>query len=236
MVDGGILLLALEDFLPVTLSGIGFLVLTRLSRRVDRGSGLTVVVGALLIVVGGLSKPVFKLLLAFSAVEADLLWLDDALFWLLAPGFLITSAGLWRAGRLDLRRRVGGAWWGPAAAAVVIAGAVGTAIAGSGAWFFILLASATIGNVLAVIALMSWARGRRDRVAAALFAANLVLVFGLAAAAAVLEQTFAAQLGEQLVSTTAQAVFMWAAIRLARAVGAESPSLGSGSVPATATH
>jgi len=112
MVDGGILLLALEDFLPVILSGIGFWVLSRVSRRMDTRSGVSVAIGAVLIVIGGLTKPVFKLLLAFSALEVDLLWLDDALFWLLAPGFLIASAGLWRAGRIDLGFSVGRARWG----------------------------------------------------------------------------------------------------------------------------
>ena len=189
--------------------------LARLSQRVDRESGRFVAVGALLIVAGGVTKPVFKLLLAFSAIEVDLLWLDDALFWLLAPGFLIASAGLWRAGRLDLDRPTGSARWGVVAATAVVSVATGVATAGSSAWFFVLLTAATLGNVLAIVALVSWSRARHDRMAASLFAGNLVLVFGLAGAAAVLEQTFAAQLGEQLVSTAAQAMFMWASIRLA---------------------
>jgi hypothetical protein len=234
MVDGGILLLALEDVLPVILSGIGLWVLARLSARADRQSGWSVVVGALLIVIGGLTKPVFKLLLAFSAAEVDLLWLDDALFWLLAPGFLIASAGLWRAGRLDMARPVrGGRWGGAIAAVVVTATASATAIAGSGAWFIILLTAATAGNVLAILALISWARGRHDRMAAVLFGGNLLLVFGLAGAAAALEQTFAVQLGEQLVSTAAQAMFMWASVRLARARPTDSQLAGTETMAST---
>ena len=218
MVDGDILLLALEDILPVALSAVGFVVLTRTSRRLDGRAAGHVAAGALLIVAGGLTKPVFKLLLAFGAIEADMLWLDDALFWLLAPGFLIASAGLWRAGRRDLSRPVGSGRWGVIGAVAVLAVATGAAFAGSEAWFFVLLTVATVGNVLAISALVWWARGRGDLVAAMLFTANQVLVFGLAGAAAVLEQTFAAQLGEQLVSTVAQAMFMWASIRLAAAV------------------
>jgi len=66
-----------------------------------------------------------------------------------------------------------------------------------------------------------------------MFVANLILVFGLAGAAAVLEQTFAAQLGEQLVSTAAQTMFMWASIRLARVAGTVSPSGRSETISAT---
>ncbi len=234
MVDGGMLLLALEDVLPVILSGIGLWVLARLSTRVDRQSGWSVIVGALLIVIGGLTKPVFKLLLAFSAAEVDLLWLDDALFWLLAPGFLIASAGLWRAGRLDLARPVGGGRWGAIAAVVVTTAALATAIAGSGAWFLILLTAATAGNVLAIVALVSWAHGRHERKAAVLFGGNLLLVFGLAGAAAVLEQTFAVQLGEQMVSTAAQGMFMWGSVRLARARPTDSQSAGTETMASTA--
>ena len=66
-----------------------------------------------------------------------------------------------------------------------------------------------------------------------MFAANLTLVFGLAGAAAALEQTFAAQLGEQLVGTAAQTMFMWASIRLARVAGTVSPSGRSETFPVT---
>lgn len=224
MVDGDILLLALEDILPVVFSAVGFVMLVRASRPIDTTATGYLAAGALLIVAGGLTKPVFKLLLAFDAIEADMLWLDDALFWLLAPGFLIASAGLRRAGQRDLSRPVGSGRWGVIAAVALLAVATGAGFAGSEAWFFVLLTAATVGNVLAIAALVAWARGRRDGVAAVLFAGNLILVFGLAGAAAVLEQTFAAQLGEQLVSTVAQAMFMWASIRLA---GAVSPGSGS---------
>lgn len=224
MIDGDILLLALEDVLPVVFSAVGFVVLAGAARRIDATATGYVAVGALLIVAGGLTKPVFKLLLAFGAIEADMLWLDDALFWLLAPGFLIVSAGLLRVGQRDLGRSVGSGRWGVIAAATVLAVATGAVVAGSEAWFFVLLTVATVGNVLAIAALVSWVRGRGDRVAGALFAGNLILVFGLAGAAAVLEQTFAAQLGEQLVSTAAQAMFMWASIRLAAAVSTGSRS------------
>ena len=61
------------------MSGIDSWVLARASRRIDETSWFSVALGALLIVIGGLTKPTFKLLLAFSALEVDLLWLDDAL-------------------------------------------------------------------------------------------------------------------------------------------------------------
>lgn len=218
MVDGGILFLAIEDFLPVAFSAVGLWVLAGVSGQIDRRSGRLVSTGALLIVLGGFTKPVYKLLLAFSAAQPGILWLDDALFWMLAPGFLVTAAGVRRAGRVDLARPVGHGRWGVVSSAVVVASAAGAGLAGSQAWFFLLLSAATTGNLLAIVALVSWSRSRDDAVAAVLFAGNLVLVLVLAGAAAVLEQTFANQLGEQSVSTAAQAMFMWASIRLASSV------------------
>jgi hypothetical protein len=85
---------------------------------------------------------------------------------------------------------------------------------GSDAWFVVLLATATLANVAAVVVLVRWATAYSDALTAALFAASLVIVFGLAWTAASLEQTLAIQWGEQLASTASQGLLLWGSLRL----------------------
>lgn len=215
--DLGLLALAVEDFLPVVLSAVGFAVLAHLSLGIDGWAGRLVWTGGGLIVLGGLTKPVYKLLLALSDGTVDVLVLDDVLFWMLAPGFLLTGAGLRAAGRLDDGRPVARSGWGPSSAVGIVVGALGLALAVEGeAWFLLLLGVSTVGNLWVVVVLVRWSLARLDRSAAALFVLNLTLVFGLAWAAASLPQTIPVQWGEQLVSTAAQGAFLYGAVRLAR--------------------
>ncbi len=212
--DADLLLLALEDFLPVVLSGTALFVLARVCGRLDPPAGRYVATALVLLVVGGLTKPIYKTLLALSDGTVDLVVLDDLLFWFLAPGFILLTAGLRSAlgvGRGASPKIERG--WPAAAGGVVLAAAVFLTI-GSDAWFVVLLAAATLANVAAVVVLVRWASGYRDVFTAALFASSLVIVFGLAWAAASLEQTIAIQWGEQLFSTASQGLFLWGSLRL----------------------
>lgn len=216
--DTGLLLLALEDFLPVVLSGAALFVLGRVCGRLDPPAGRYVAASLVLLVIGGLSKPVYKTVIALSDGTVDLVVLDDLLFWFLAPGFILLTAGLRSASQVDRRTspRIERAW--PAAAVgVVLAAAVLLAI-GSDAWFVVLLANATLANVAAVVVLVRWTSVYRDVFTAALFASSLVIVFGLAWAAASLEQTIAIQWGEQLFSTASQGLLLWGSLRLSKLV------------------
>jgi hypothetical protein len=212
--------LALEDFVPVVLSAIALWVLARTSMELDRRCGGYVGAGLLLIAGGGLTKPVYKLLVAVSDGSVDVAALDDLLFWFLAPGFLLLTAGLRGAARTDGggEPEVGrAALW--AAGGVVLLAAVLVAF-GSDSWFWVLLVVVTVGNVAAVVVLARWARARGDRVAVALFVTSLLLALGLAWAAASLEQTIPAQWGEQLLSTASQALLLWGSLRLRDRVAA----------------
>ena len=87
--DSGLLLLTIEDFLPVVLSGFALAVLARVCGRLDVTAGRYVAASLVLLVVGGLSKPIYKTVLALSDGSVDLVVLDDLLFWFLAPGFIM---------------------------------------------------------------------------------------------------------------------------------------------------
>jgi hypothetical protein len=226
-IDVNAFLLALEDFVPVVLSAIGLWALLRTARVLGARAAGLVAAGFVLITIGGITKPVFKTLVAVVGWEAG--WLDDALFWFLAPGFLVLFAGLRRAARIDGGRPASGERWAEPSAALVVAVALLLGAAGLGAWFAVLLAVSTVGNVLTAVTLIAWARARGDGAAAVLFAGNLVVVLGLAGAAAALEPTVPVQWAEQTLATAAQAMFMVASIRLRRAVvRGPSPALVKG--------
>lgn len=212
--DTGLLLLALEDFLPVVLSGTALFVLARLCGRLDPTAGRYVAASLVLLVIGGVSKPIYKTLLALSDGAIDLVVLDDLLFWFLAPGFILLTAGLRTAWRVDRRAspRIEQGWQAAAVGVVLAAGVL--LVARSDAWFVVLLAAATLANVAAVAVLVRWASAYRDFFTAALFASSLAIVFGLAWAAASLEQTIAIQWGEQLFSTASQGLLLWGSLRL----------------------
>ena len=184
MVDVGLLLLALEDFLPVVLSGLSLWVLGTLGLGLDRRSGSYILASMVLIAGGGLTKPIYKTLLALSGGSVDVRILDEMLFWFLAPGFVLLTGGVRGSARADggQAAEIGRAGAVVAAGVVVVAGLV--AVGGSVAWFLVLLGVATFGNLLAVIELIRWARARNEPVAAVLFGASLAIVFGLAWAAA----------------------------------------------------
>ena len=82
----------------------------------------------------------------------------------------------------------------------------------------LLLGVATLGNVAAVTVLIRWGRTNGDSLAVGFYASSLLIVFGLAWAAASLEQTIQTQWGEQLMSTASQGLFLAATVRLARLV------------------
>ena len=218
-VSDSLLLLALEDFLPVLASAAGLWLLARLSSRLDKPAGRSVGAGGALVVVGGLTKPVYKLTLALSDGAVDITVLDRALFWLLAPGFVILTFGLRRAARVEKGAPPTGLTPAPALAAIVVAVAAVLALSGSEASYITLLVATTLANVWAVVVLVRWSTDRSDRIAAVLFTASLLVAFGLAATAASLEQTIAVQWGEQLASTAGQALFWWGSLRLWRATG-----------------
>lgn len=223
MVDVSALLLAVEDFIPVILSAVALTVLARLCFEAEPAVGRPAAAAAVLIPIGGLTKPVYKTILAVTDGARDVAVLDDVLFWLLAPGFLLLTAAVRWARRVDgggtgaLGRAV------PALGIIVVAIAALLAVIGSEAWFYLLLGVATAGNVLAVIELVRWARARGDTAGAWFYSASVAIVFGLAWAAASLDQTIAVQWGEQLASTASQAMFLAATLRLAAAVRSEAP-------------
>jgi hypothetical protein len=214
--DWPLVALAAEDVLPVVLSVAGFVVLSRLATSLGRTAGSFVWAGTALIGLGGLSKPIYKSALALTSGGLDWLVLDDLLFWLLAPGFVLAGAGLRAAARSDRGAPSPPSIWALITALGIVALGAGLALLlpDTRAWFLTLLTAATIGNLWVIVVLVGWSRFRGERLAAVLFTVNIVVVFALAGSAAALPQTIPVQWGEQLAATAAQGAFLWAAVRL----------------------
>jgi hypothetical protein len=199
------LAIALEDFIPVVLSALGFVWLARRLAERAPAVGPLAGTGAALIVLGGFSKALWKLIIA--ATGADVSWLANSLFPLMAPGFLCLAWALWRGLRAG-KTSAASVWLAPlAGSALALSAAAFIAFTKGGrGWVMILLAVTTLGNLLLSLQLIadSWRRGLLP--AALLFAYNLATIF-LQARMARMEQTIALQWIEQLNNTLSWAAF-----------------------------
>ena len=173
--------LALYNFLPVGLTGVALWFLLRLVRDQDPDNARLALVGAGLVLFGGLSKASWKLVASLTGT--DIAWLGAALFPLMAPGFALLAASIWGATR-RLRRRSSPSWLrGTALVAVVTAFGVAAvrlwALEIPRGWFLPLLALASLGNLLLSVLLIAAALRLRRWAIALLFGVNLGMVFAL---------------------------------------------------------
>ena len=194
--------LALYDFLPVLLAGVGSFALAGYVRRSVPSLHPAASTGAALVLVGGLAKATWKLVLA--AGWGDWQVLETGLFVLLCPGFVLLAWCLLAA----LGRRL------PVVLpALVVAAAEAGALAAqsTGPLLAVTVLAATTTGVLGVLA----ARRAGDTPAALLFCAQLVLAFALVPLAAP-PHTVGKQWLEEVLNTFGQGAFALAAVRLSR--------------------
>lgn len=183
--------LALDDYLPVVLAGLGAIWLARVTGRQPA------VVGAVLVLAAGLCKATWKLLLAVTG--DDVPYVDDLLFALLAPGFALLTWGL-------VRREL------PLSVPLGLAGAAGVAavvLQSTAPLLVLAVLGATATGVLALLR----ARELGDLTAAALFAVQLVMAYALVPFAGS-GQSIAHQWWEQSLNTLGQGALALGAWRL----------------------
>lgn len=176
--------LALHDFVPVVLAGLGALWVARSTRR---GPAL---VGAVLVLLGGLCKAGWKLNLALTGDDVALI--DDLLFAFLAPGFALLA---WSLVRREL----------PLALPLAISAAalLGAALLEHTAPLLVLtIVGATATSVLAI----RRALAADDLAAVGLFALQLTLAFALVPFAGA-GQSISNQWWEQSLNTIGQGAF-----------------------------
>ena len=176
--------LALFDYLPVAMSALGLALLAQLLSRALPASRGLLLVGAGLVVAGGLGKATWKLIWVLTG--RNVAWLDASLFICMAPGMILLACHVFAASR---RWRGGDARTHAGRASLLIALPV---LAGAGlaagfvqgkAWFFLLLAATALANIALVGALvrLSWIWGRRGAAAIFLFSISLTLCLSVLA-------------------------------------------------------
>jgi len=212
--------LALVDFLPVIFSAIGVFLVAQMIARFDQTSGRVAYLAATLITMGGLSKAVWKLVIA--ATGNDIAGLDDMLFIFLGPGFTLLSWALWNAQLVmagkEIPRNI---WLRPLGVIALFGiGAISARIVQPEAryWVYILLTLTTFANLAVGILLIRQANQQKLKVAAWLFAFNLIAIFSLSGMARIPEQTITLQWIEEVINVFGQGAFAFAAWQLGRSV------------------
>jgi hypothetical protein len=189
--------LALDDFVPVVLAGVGAVWLARTTGR-DRA-----LLGAVLVLAGGLCKASWKLVLATTG--DDVPHVDELLFCLLAPGFALLAAALLADVRSAQAATVSRGADAPVGMTVVAA----LVLRSTGPLLALTVVASTATGVLAILS----ARRRDDSTAALLFAVQLVMAYALVPLAGS-GQSLAHQWWEQSLNTLGQGAFALGAWRL----------------------
>lgn len=214
--------LALLDFVPVFLTAAGFLYLIRLVWSVLPAQGRIAFLGGTLVVAGGCSKAIWKLLMALTNSTMDIGWMDDALFVLLAPGYLFFAWSMWQVARSVQGKNIFGVWMIPSLVSFI---ALGTSyylyisFPHSPAWERVLLSLTVLANFLSGILLITFAFRQKLSKAGWLFLVNLVGIFVLNALARTSEQTIFVQWtaeGINSISCLGFATAAWMVCRYAR--------------------
>ncbi|MFD3326650.1 hypothetical protein [Streptomyces sp. NPDC058701] len=212
--------LAVEDFVPVVLTGAGAALLTSPLRRFGAGRGRAGTAGAALVFLGGLSKAAWKLIVALDG--PDIVLMNKALFPTLSAGFLLLAYALPalnpEGGPGPENRRRPPLWaWAALWAAV---GAAGLALRSTAPSLVLTIAAVTLVGVRLILL----ARTQGDIPAAAAGGLWLTGMYALGPLAARPDQTVALQWIEQSANTATQAAFLFAAWRLVRRYRRVSPS------------
>lgn len=204
--------LAVVDFLPVILSGLGMFFIARLITRLDRNCGRLASLGFLLVTLGGLLNAIGKLIFALTELHAPVL--QHSRFMLLAPGLVLLAWAVWKT----FHSGPGGTpvWVVPVIIIVVSCGAAAISALSKGGqrWFFILLGLATVANTVAGSLLMWQALRRGLTLLGILFVFHLVTILFQASLVYLPNQTIALQWIEQMNNTVSWAAFAYAAWEL----------------------
>ena len=205
--------LALVDYLPVLFSLIGMIFIVRMIHQLEESHRPLALVGIILIIGGGAMKATWKLIMALSNSQTNIVFMDDGLFVLMAPGFTLLAWAIWSGVRAVRDKSYPKPIWVvPVIIIVAFYGlAAFMATRGGRTWNLILLMQVTLANVAALIMLIAFSIREKMPIMAVLFGVNLVLTFVLSGMARVEEQTIALQWMEESVNTVAWLAFAFAA-------------------------
>ena len=187
------LALSLFDFVPVLAFLIGALYLIRFARLYERQVvSSTMLVGSVLAVLAGATKATWKLLVTRSI--ADIVWLGEAQFALMAPGYTLM---FFSALMILLQERK----------------EPETAVGAMAAWKIPFLAVMIISSfgLHCVLGILGWRK--RKYIIPIMYAISIIVSFGLAGMATG-EQTIAQQWFEEGINSIGQIAFAMGSIQL----------------------
>ncbi len=193
--------LALFDYVPVFLSGIGLYFITKwiTSRRADLAT--MAAVGSVLIFLGGFFKATWKLIWVLAQVDINIL--EHSLFVLLGSGFIVLACALGKS----LKENAAASWNLPlsllALALLLTVGAnmgqINVTIVG--------IVITTLGNAYFSIRLTAHCFSRKEYLPAALILGNFILILFQGAIARTEGHTVDQQWLAEINNTAAQGVF-----------------------------
>ena len=206
------LVMALQNYMPVVFSAIGLIWVARMIGAANLSAGRLAFAGVALIVLAGALKATWKLAMAVARLDVPLF--SQSLFPLIAPGFTLVAWALFWSKR-EPGRAV--AWWPPVlVSAVALLGAfVLASTRPDRTWVFVLIGVSTVANVALAALLIHSALRQHNRLAAGLFALNLLITFALSGIAGMPNKPLEVHWTEQIISTVSNAGFAWAAWMLA---------------------
>jgi len=209
------LALALEDFVPVFLTLFALIWITRMIFNMDQRSGFVGVIGSILVILGGLFKAISKLLWVINGEL--ILWMENSLFLLMAPGFALLAWAIW-TGQKSL-------YWGvqsryvfhvPFAFVILIIGGGFIFRSEGRSWFIVLLTLVVIMSSVMLILLSRHALKNHLKGNASLFLIYLVLTIVLNGMARTPSPTIGVEWTKQLLNTTAALILAFASWQLWR--------------------
>ncbi|GAB1422415.1 hypothetical protein MASR2M15_26460 [Anaerolineales bacterium] len=215
--------LAIEDFVPVIFSVLGFYFIARMITAMDTRYSKMAYLGVLLLAIGGFLKAGWKLIYALTDGQTDIRVFDNSLFFFLSAAFILLTFSLWYAQRSKFAgRSPANPWLAPL---VLVGLSVGTGLLmgvsvldpekeGRQIWFFILLGVTTIFNFSVLILAIRQAMKQKEWLPVFLLLVNMIAIIMLQGMARAVTQTESIQWVEQITNSIAQGGLAFAAWRL----------------------
>ncbi len=226
--------LALFDSLPVLVSAFGLCLLASLLARALPRSRTLLLIGVALVVAGGLSKAAWKLIWVLAQVNIAVL--DSLLFICMAPGMILLA---WHTAAAGSRWRSGAAAMDPGRNSLLLivpllAAAAYLAMSQpeGRAWFFLLLGSAALANIVMSILLIRLSWGWHQRLTAAVFLVSILLILSLSGLARISAGSATLQWFAEVLNLFATGSFALAVWRLRPFVPASTAAAPGSAAPA----
>jgi len=211
--------LALFDYLPVIMAGIGIWLICRYCAALGNRSGAWIIIIPLIATSGGFLKATWKMIVVITGNNIQ--WLSDQLFFFIAAGYVMLAAAVVLSLRADAAgRSLAAGWWKlPAAiAAVIIVSALILRVTyDQRYWSTLLLVTMSIANLIFALRLIAHSFDKRNWLSLFGFSANLVISYALVGLARIEEQTLELQWVEEILNLAAMSLLTFAAWNLIKA-------------------